>query len=51
MLGRRLAALDGSFDAEVAIRRDGYGIPHFDAASDPDAWCGLGFCYGQDRVL
>lgn len=55
MLGRRLPTLDGSLDAdvgaEVAIHRDGYGIPHIDAASDADAWYGLGFCYGQDRAF
>ncbi len=54
-LGRRLPALDGSLgadvEAEVAIRRDGYGIPHIEAASDADAWYGLGFCYGQDRAF
>ncbi len=35
----------------VLIRRDAYGVPHVDAATDRDAWFGLGFCQGQDRTF
>ncbi len=35
----------------VLIRRDAHGVPHIDAASDRDAWFGLGFCQGQDRTF
>ncbi len=38
-------------DRPVTIRRDGNGIPHVDAATDGDAWFGLGFCQGQDRTF
>ncbi len=37
-------------DAEVSIRRDVWGVPYINAASDADAWFGIGFCHGQDRA-
>ena len=55
-LGRRLPTIDGALevpgiDGEIAIRRDGYGVPHVTAGSDGDAAFGLGFCLGQDRTF
>ena len=47
-LGGELAV--AGVDAEIAIRRDAYGIPHIDAGSERDAWFGLGFVHGQDRL-
>jgi penicillin amidase len=38
-------------DGRLTIRRDRWGIPHLDAASDADAWFGLGFCHAQDRAF
>ncbi len=35
----------------VTIRRDGWHVPHIEAATDTDAWYGLGFCQGQDRAF
>ncbi len=54
LLGQRLPVVSGELRvpgvaAEVTIRRDAFGIPHVDAASDEDAWFGVGFCQGQDR--
>ncbi|HEX2844453.1 MAG TPA: penicillin acylase family protein, partial [Candidatus Limnocylindria bacterium] len=54
LLGRRHPRTDGSIPVEgladeVIIRRDRWGIPHVEAATDADAWFGLGFCHGQDR--
>ncbi len=54
LLGRRQPRTQGSVRVdglgdEVTIRRDRWGIPHVEAASDADAWFGLGFCHGQDR--
>lgn len=47
--------MDGSVPAGVAaaveIRRDRFGVPNITAASDRDAWFGLGFCQGQDRAF
>jgi len=56
LLGRRLPPTSGSLavsgvDEAVRIRRDGWGIPHIDAASEADAWFGLGFCHAQDRAF
>lgn len=53
-LGRRLPKVTGrirveGLDGDLTIRRDRWGIPHIDAASDADAWFGLGFCHAQDR--
>ena len=54
LFGKRLPTLDrtlilpGIAD-RVTIRRDRHGIPHIDAASDVDAYFGLGFCHAQDR--
>ncbi|MCS6864500.1 MAG: penicillin acylase family protein [Gemmataceae bacterium] len=36
--------------APVTIRRDRWGIPHIDAATEADAYFALGFCQGQDRA-
>jgi len=38
-------------DAEILIRRDGHGVPHVTAGSERDAWFGLGFVHGQDRLF
>ena len=34
---------------DIKIRRDRFGVPHINAATDHDAWFGMGFCQGQDR--
>jgi penicillin amidase len=54
LLGRRRPAARGvlrvpGLRAQLTIGRDRWGIPHVEAASDEDAWFGLGFCHGQDR--
>lgn len=54
LFGRRLPTTSGEvrvrgLTAAVTVRRDRWGVPHVDAASDADAWFGLGFCHGQDR--
>lgn len=54
-LGRRLPLTSGELrvagpSAPVTIRRDKWGVPHIDAASDRDAYFALGFCQGQDRA-
>jgi penicillin amidase len=56
LLGRRLPRTSGRLrlsgpQATITIRRDGWGIPHIDAASAADAWFGLGFCHAQDRAF
>jgi len=56
LLGRRLPITSGflrvvGIEREIVIRRDGWGVPHIAAASDSDAWYGLGFCQGQDRAF
>jgi penicillin G amidase len=56
LLGRRLPRTAGRLrmegvGAQVRIRRDAWGIPHVDAASETDAWFGLGFCHAQDRAF
>ncbi len=50
-----LPVLDGvveaaGADAEIEILRDAHGIPHINAQSERDAWFGLGFVHGQDRL-
>jgi penicillin G amidase len=35
----------------VTITRDAYGVPRIDAASDRDAWWGVGYAAGQDRLF
>ncbi len=55
-MGRRRPILAGRMQVDavqrpVVIRRDGNGVPHVDAATDGDAWFGLGFCQGQDRTF
>jgi len=37
--------------APLTVTRDVYGVPHVRAASEPDAWFGLGFAHGQDRLF
>src|SRR3989304_2033798 len=55
LAGSRLPRLDGEVAAgvetTVTIRRDRFGVPNIAAASDADAWYGLGFCQGQDRAF
>jgi penicillin amidase len=56
LLGRRLPRTNGRLGMDglagrVTVRRDGWGIPHIDAASEADAWFGLGFCQAQDRAF
>ena len=56
LLGRRLPRTSGTLRVAgihdpLRIRRDGWGIPHIDAASEADAWFGLGFCHAQDRAF
>ena len=36
--------------ASVEVHRDGYGIPHMKAASEPDAFFAQGFVTAQDRL-
>lgn len=55
-LGQRLPWTEGlldvpGIDEPVTIRRDGWGIPHIEAATENDGWYGLGFCHGQDRAF
>jgi len=55
-LGRRLVLTDGHLrvagpHAPLTIRRDRHGIPVVEAASERDAFFGLGFCQGQDRAF
>ena len=52
---RALPALDGrlavsGLDAQLVIVRDARGIPHVRAASERDAYFGLGFAQAQDRL-
>jgi penicillin amidase len=54
-LGKRLPTTSGELrvrgpGAPVTVRRDRWGVPHIDAASEPDATFALGFCQGQDRA-
>src|SRR5688572_14188556 len=37
-------------EAAVAIRRDAHGVAHVRAASEHDAWFGMGFAAAQDRL-
>src|SRR5580698_10126311 len=54
-LGRRLPITAGELRISgpkepITIRRDKYGVPHIDVASETDAMFALGFCQGQDRA-
>ncbi|KAA0235394.1 MAG: Penicillin acylase 2 proenzyme [Acidimicrobiales bacterium] len=54
VFGRRLPNTEGSLetagiDGTVVIGRDGYGVPHVEAATDADAWFGAAFAQAQDR--
>ena len=44
------AAVSG-IGAAVDIDRDEYGIPHIHAATERDAWFGLGYAEAQDRLF
>lgn len=55
-LGRRLPRTSGQVHVPgiaqpVTIRRDDWGIPYIEAATEMDAWYALGFCQGQDRAF
>lgn len=55
LLGRRLPVTSGELRVRglgsvVTVRRDEYGIPHIDAASELDAVLAFGFCQAQDRA-
>ncbi|MEQ1504949.1 MAG: penicillin acylase family protein [Myxococcota bacterium] len=55
-LGRSYPQLDGELaaphaSAELKVIRDVYGVPHVRAASEADAWYGLGFAHAQDRLF
>jgi len=55
LLGRRLPVTAGELrvrgpGAPVTVRRDAFGVPHIEAASEADAVFALGFCQGQDRA-
>jgi penicillin amidase len=55
LLGSRKPITSGErrvkgLSAPVTIRRDQWGVPHIDAASEPDGYFALGFCQGQDRA-
>jgi penicillin amidase len=55
ILGRRLPVTAGELrvsgpTSPITIRRDKWGVPHVDAASETDAIFALGFCQGQDRA-
>ncbi|MXZ90190.1 MAG: penicillin acylase family protein [Chloroflexi bacterium] len=41
--------LDGLHDS-VSVWRDAWGIPHVQAANEPDAWFAQGFVTAQDRL-
>src|SRR5690606_12968306 len=52
---RAIPILDGTLavaglEAPLEIVRDGRGIPHVRAASERDAYFGLGFAHAQDRL-
>ena len=54
-LGKRLAITAGELrvaglESPVTIRRDRFGIPMIEAASEHDAFFALGFCHAQDRA-
>lgn len=54
-LRRALPVVDGRLEVrglgrELEIVRDARGVPHVRAASDDDAWFGLGFVHAQDRL-
>jgi penicillin amidase len=56
LMGKRMPPLEGTVTAsglreELVIRRDRWGVPHIEARSEADAWCGLGFAQGQDRAF
>jgi penicillin amidase len=47
---------DGTFvvpglEAPATLVRDDLGVPHVKAANEMDAWYGLGFAHGQDRLF
>ena len=53
---RTVPSLDGTvksarLGAEVRVVRDGWGVPHILAQSEPDAYYALGYCMAQDRLF
>src|SRR5450631_1194373 len=44
------AAVVAGLSGKVDLRRDSWGIPHICAVSHLDAFAGLGFVHGQDRL-
>ena len=46
----RGALVVGGLAAPVTIERDGYGVPHIDASSMPDAAFAMGVVHAQDRL-
>lgn len=38
-------------EAPLTLQRDEVGVPHIQAATERDAWYGLGFAHGQDRLF
>jgi penicillin amidase len=38
-------------DQTITIVRDGHGVPHVQASTEPDLYRGLGYCHGVDRAL
>jgi penicillin G amidase len=55
-MGARRPIVDGEITIPglarpIVVRRDSYGIPHIDAATEDDAAFALGFVQGQDRAF
>ena len=42
--------LDGP-EQPVRVRRDRWGVPHIEAATEADVYFAEGFCHGQDRLF
>jgi penicillin amidase len=56
LLGARLPLTNTTLEVRgvertVLIRRDRWGIPYVEAATDDDAWFGFGFAEAQDRAF
>ena len=43
--------IPAAVQAEVAIERDGYGIPHIFSEDCRDLWFGFGYVMAQDRLF
>jgi len=55
-MGRTVPSYTGTvavhgISSNVTIDRDGYAIPHIHAATERDAWFGLGYAEAQDRMF